>query len=81
MAVDTANKRFSLLGFSQGRGFPYVLPIPDNSFNAGDRYQLVHLYQGISLDAPTGTPAGSGSTYSPGGVGTPVKRWRRRGAW
>ena len=57
MAVDTRNKRFSMLGLGQARGCPLVFPNPDGSFDAADRAQLDYLYQGISLAAPDGTVA------------------------
>ena len=46
MAVDTENKRFS---FMSGQ----VMPSPDGAFNAADRAQLLGLYSGIALAAPT----------------------------
>lgn len=48
MAVDTALKRYSMLGFGSGR----MLPIPDSSFTQPDRQILVYLYSGIAVDAP-----------------------------
>lgn len=48
MAVDTPGKRFSMMSFGRGpRAFP--LPIPDGSFDDGDRAHLLGLYSGISL--------------------------------
>ena len=49
MAVDTRNKRFSLLGFGHGYGIPYVLPNPDGTIDSDDRAQLIYLYPGISI--------------------------------
>ena len=47
MAVDSAGKRFSMLAFGRGpRAHP--LPIPDGSFDAGDRSHLLGLYSGIA---------------------------------
>ena len=45
MAVDTANKRFSIVHF----GCPWrgILPIPDGSLDAGDRIELEYLYRGF----------------------------------
>ena len=49
MAVDTRNKRFSLLGFAQARGMPLVFPNPDGTLNSDDRAHFVYLYPGISI--------------------------------
>lgn len=58
MAVDTRNKRFSLLAF--GKPLPYVMPNPDGSFaNANDRAQLVYLYHGLTPAA-----AGGGTLFT-----------------
>ena len=54
MAVDTRNKRFSMLGFGQAHGYPYVLPDPSGGFDTElERTQLAYLYAGIS---PSGAP-------------------------
>lgn len=50
MAVDTRDKRFSLISF--GSPIPNVLPNPDGSFNAADRAMLIFLYHGLALSAP-----------------------------
>ena len=47
MAVDTASKRFSLIGL--GSHVPQVLPIPDGAIEIQDRAELLRLYQGIAL--------------------------------
>lgn len=53
MAVDTRDKRFSLLGFGQARGWPLVFPNPDGT-DAGDVFERAHwiyLYAGLSIQA------------------------------
>jgi hypothetical protein len=42
LAVDTAQKRFSLVGL--GSPVPRLLPIPQGSFAADDRALLIYLY-------------------------------------
>ena len=55
MAIDSRNKRFSLLGFGQPHQIPCVLPNPDGSLaNVFDRAMLIYLYAG--LDITTGSP-------------------------
>lgn len=54
MAVDTRNRRFSMIwiGVDLGR----VHPDPDGSISSSaDRVQLLPLYPGISLGLPTET--------------------------
>lgn len=46
MAVDTANKRYSLIGF--GQVTPRLLPVPDGTLDAADRALLLGLYAGIT---------------------------------
>ncbi len=50
MALDTAEKRISMLNF----GLPWwtTLPVPDGSFDVGDRIHFLHLYSGIEPDSP-----------------------------
>lgn len=50
MAVDTRNKRFSILGIAQP--FPCVFADPDGTISAPDRAQIIFLYSGIALSAP-----------------------------
>ena len=50
MAVDTAVKRFSLIGLGHSGHSPVF--IPDGSVDAGDRYDLIYLYAGITLAEP-----------------------------
>jgi hypothetical protein len=47
MAIDTANKRFSMMNF----GRPPTSPLfpPSGSITEGDRYHLLNLYSGITL--------------------------------
>ena len=53
MAVDTRDKRFSLISFAQP--ILWFSPDPDGSFaTTADRAQLDYLYAGITLDG--GTP-------------------------
>ena len=48
MAVDTRNKRFSMLGLNQPGLSP--LPNPDGAFSDADRAMFLYLYHGIALD-------------------------------
>ncbi len=50
MAIDTKEKRLSMLNF----GLPWwtTLPVTDGSFDVGDRLHFLHLYSGIDPDAP-----------------------------
>lgn len=51
MAVDTRNKRFSMLGLNGS--CRVVLPNPDGDLDSSaDRQQLVYLYSGIEADEP-----------------------------
>lgn len=47
MAVDTRDKRFSMMGLLQP--VPSVLPNPDGTVNTQDRAQYLFLYHGIAL--------------------------------
>lgn len=51
MAVDTRNKRMSLIGF--GAPTPRVLPNPDGTVAAADRAMLLYLYAGLDIAAAT----------------------------
>lgn len=59
MAVDTARKRFSMMGL----GNPAVLVrVPAGSVDTAQRATLIHMYEGIAKDTPTEPPVGeSGS--------------------
>lgn len=46
MAVDTANKRYSVIGL--GIPVPSLLPVPDGSITDEDKLHLIYLYSGIS---------------------------------
>jgi hypothetical protein len=49
MAIDTAEKRRSMMAFRTGRR---TLPIPDGQIDAGDRLTLMGKYSGIAVVAP-----------------------------
>lgn len=49
MAVDTAAKRMSLVGY--GMPFRLALPAPDGTLDQGDRQHLAGLYCGILAGA------------------------------
>jgi hypothetical protein len=50
MAIDTANKRFSMLNFSTVPTLP-LFP-PSGSINDGDRLHFLDLYSGLAITAP-----------------------------
>lgn len=50
MAVDTRDKRMSMLGL--GSPIPRVLPNPDATIGDNDRFMFIYLYHGISLAGP-----------------------------
>lgn len=55
MAVDTANKRASVINF--GTPWVGVLPPPDGSVDTEDRQLVLNLYSGIAAGGPpTGNP-------------------------
>lgn len=57
MAIDTAEKRFSMIGFGQ----PVLkLMTPTGSVDAAQRYVAIDLYSGISLDTPVAPPVSAG---------------------
>ena len=47
MAIDSRNKRFSMINFLAD--LPWALPNPDGTIGATDRAMLLNLYAGISL--------------------------------
>lgn len=49
MAVDTAEKRFSMMGFGR---VSTKLMTPTGSVNEAQRATALNLYSGITLDAP-----------------------------
>jgi hypothetical protein len=63
VGIDTAQKRFSLVGL--GSPVPRLLPIPQGSFEADDRALLIYLYSGLGAEAPAEAESPSGG-------------WRRR---
>ncbi len=69
MAVDTTEKRMSMLNFG-GNGVVFLLPETDGSIDADDRFHLMDLYSGITPDAPVAVVAVVGDY--------PVRRHRRR---
>ena len=50
MAVDTRDRRMSMLGLAQP--VPSMLPNPDGTIGTQDRAMLLWLYHGITLDTP-----------------------------
>lgn len=55
MAVDTAEKRFSMMSF--GQPFNKLRP-PTGSVDAAERATLLDLYSGIALASPGGAVSG-----------------------
>lgn len=51
MAIDTAAKRLSMLDFC-GTVMSPGIPIPDGTFDAGDRAHMLLLYAGFAGAAP-----------------------------
>lgn len=49
MAVDTRDKRFSMMGLLQP--VPSIFPNPDGTINTQDRAQYDLLYAGITLES------------------------------
>jgi len=66
MALDTANKRYSMIGFDLPGMVP-MFPVPDGSITAHDRAMLLGLYFGLDLSVPV--PAPSSRTINIGGTG------------
>ena len=67
MAVDTRDKRFSLISLSQP--IHWFAPNPDGAFDTEqDRGQLVYMYSGITASGPA--PSGN--------VSEVMLMWRRR---
>jgi hypothetical protein len=63
MAIDTRNKRFSMLNL--GQPIPFALFEADGTVDADDRAFGLKLYAGITLENPSGFQAAwaSGSTH------------------
>ncbi len=56
MAIDTKEKRFSMLNFGDGTTL-HLLPDPDGTIDSGDRQHLLDCYSGIAFGgAPAGLP-------------------------
>lgn len=53
MAIDTRDKRASVVSFSRPSGL--VMPNPDGGLDQGDRQQTAFTYRGIAAAAPGGT--------------------------
>lgn len=49
MAVDTRDKRMSMIGLAQP--VPSMLPDPDGTISNMDQYMLLFLYHGIDVGA------------------------------
>jgi len=47
MAVDSRDKRMSMISF--GQPVPFVMPNPDGAIGISDRRMLLSLYFGITL--------------------------------
>lgn len=49
MAVDTRDKRFSMIGIANGRGASWVMPNPDgaNFATNSERAQMIYQYYGL----------------------------------
>ena len=59
MAIDTRDKRFSIMGLFQP--VPSIWPNPDGTIGVQDRAQYATLYYGISLSSPVmGRGGGTG---------------------
>lgn len=52
MAIDTRDKRFSLLGMCQAHGAPVVFPNPDGTIDHTDFEHLLYGYDGIEFAGP-----------------------------
>ncbi len=55
MAIDTKNKRFSMLNFGDGTSI-HLLPNPDGSIESGDRQHLLDCYSGIAFSEAVPSP-------------------------
>ena len=53
MAVDTRDKRMSMVGLAQFGFLPYVMPNPagSNFDTVFERAQMLHLYAGINIQS------------------------------
>lgn len=48
MAIDSVSKRFSIMDFG---GASWAIPIPDGTFDQGDRQHFLQSYSGILWEA------------------------------
>ncbi len=55
MAVDTAAKRYSMMGFDAGSGLT-LLPAPDGTISSADMQHLLGCYSGIAFGSPSTAP-------------------------
>jgi hypothetical protein len=56
VAVDTRDRRFSMLGFGQAWNSPVVMPNPNGAFTTGEDFaQLLYSYAGVAF-AGAGDP-------------------------
>jgi hypothetical protein len=67
MAVDTAAKRYSLIGLASPA--PRLLPIPDGAIEATGRAMLLFLYAGITLATPAVVVPRAGTITGPDAAG------------
>lgn len=74
MAVDTAQKRFSLMGF--GCPVPQMVMPPSGSVVEADRADLLYLYSGITLTEQQPEPE---VDAPPPGGGKGAKKYRKPG--
>ena len=58
MAVDTKDKRLSMLSFGDGTGIR-LLPDPDMSIDLNDQQHLLDCYGGIAFAGPPAPAVGS----------------------
>jgi hypothetical protein len=54
MAVDTKEKRLSVIAMDAAGTGIHTIPDPTGSFNLGDRQHLLDCYSGIDFAAPGG---------------------------
>ena len=52
MAIDSAEKRYSMMNMFTGFGLHLPMFEVDGSVDADDQYHMLDIYSGISLDAP-----------------------------
>lgn len=62
MAVDTRNKRFSLLGLAVPMAL--VLPLADATIGQADRQQFAYCYSGIAFEAASALNLHTATTQS-----------------